>query len=139
MRSEFPFNESQVQCKVGHAVLPDGTGFQMFMFSTDIDSVSIDSRAKTVTITGTMVSIVDMYFADGTDVTLMEVVPFLAFGEDNGMPGAGKDYFELTVVYNPDLPGVVYNPDLPGLNQFDLFGSPATFAGVLASGNVLVR
>jgi hypothetical protein len=102
----------------------------MFMFSTDIDSVSIDSLAKTVTITGTMVSIVDLYFTDGTAVTLMEVVPFLAFGEDNGTPGAGKDYFELTVVYNPDL---------PGLKQFDLFGSPATFAGVLASGNVVVR
>jgi hypothetical protein len=130
IRSEFQFSESQVQCKVGHAVLPDGTGFQMFMFSTDIDSVSIDSLAKTVTITGTMVSIVDLYFTDGTAVTLMEVVPFLAFGEDNGTPGAGTDYFALTVVYNPDL---------PGLNQFDLFGSPATFAGVLASGNVVVR
>ena len=130
MLSEFQFSESHVQCKVGHAVLPDGTGFQMFMFSTDIDSVSIDSLAKTVTITGTMVSIVDLYFTDGTAVTLMEVVPFLAFGEDNGTPGAGKDYFELTVVYNAEL---------PGLNQFDLFGSPATFAGVLASGNVVVR
>ena len=130
MRSEFQFNESQVQCKVGHAVMPDGTGFQMFMFSTDIDSVSIDSVAKTVTITGTMVSIVDLYFTDGTAETLMEVVPFVAFGEDNGTPGAGTDYFALTVVYDPDL---------PGLNQFDLFGRPATFAGVLASGNVVVR
>ena len=130
MRSEFQFNESHVQCKVGHAVLPDGTGFQMFMFSTDIDSVSIDSVAKTVTITGTMVSIVDQYFTDGTSETLMEVVPFVAFGEDNGTPGAGKDYFALTVVYDPDLPAP---------NQFDLFGSPATFAGVLASGNVVVR
>ena len=132
MRSEFQFNESYVQCKVGHAVLPDGTGFQMFMFSTDIDSVSIDSLAKTVTITGTMVSIVDLYFTDGTAVTLMEVVPFLAFGEDNGTPGAGKDYFALTAIYDPDLP-------IP--NQFEFFGgsNPVTFAGVLASGNVVVR
>jgi len=131
MLSEFQFSESHVQCKVGHAVMPDGTGFQMFMFSTDIDSVSIDSLAKTVTITGTMVSIV-RYFTDGTAVTLMEVVPFLAFGEDNGTPGAGKDYFELTVVYNPNTPAP---------NQFDFFGgSPATtFAGVLESGNVVVR
>ena len=130
MRSEFQFSESHVQCKVGHAVMPDGTGFQMFMFSTDIDSVSIDSLAKTVTITGTMVSIVVLHFPDGTAVTLTEAVPFRAFGEDNGTPGAGPDYFALTVVYNPDL---------PGLNQFDLFGSPATFAGVLASGKVEVR
>jgi len=132
IRSEFQFSESQVQCKIGHAVMHDGTVFQMFMFSTDIDSMSIDSAAKTVTITGTMVSIVNLYFTDGTAVRLMEVVPFLAFGEDNGTPGARKDYFELTVVYNPDLP-------LP--NQFDFFGgSPATtFAGVLESGNVVVR
>jgi hypothetical protein len=130
MHSEFQFSESHVQCKIGHAVLPDGTGFQMFMFSTDIDSVSIDSLAKTVTITGTMVSIVHLRFTDGTAVELMEVVPFPAYGEDNGTPGAGKDYFALAVVYDPDL---------PGLNQFDLIGSPATFAGVLATGSVVVR
>ena len=41
MRSEFQFSESHVQCRVGHAVLPDGAGFQMFMFSTDIDSEGI--------------------------------------------------------------------------------------------------
>ena len=110
--------------------MPDGTGFQMFMFSTDIDSVSIDSLAKTVTITGTMVSIVVLDFPNGTSEMLMEVVPFLAYGEDNGTPGAGKDYFALTVVYDPDLPAP---------NQFDLFGSPATFAGVLATGSVVVR
>ena len=130
IRSEFQFNESQVQCKIGHAVMPDGTDFQMFMFSTGIDSVTIDSLAKTVTITGTMVSIVVLRSPDGTAVTLMEAVPFLAFGEDNGTPGAGTDYFALRVVYNPDLPGP---------NQADLFGSPATFAGVLATGNVVVR
>ena len=129
MRSEFQFSESHVQCKVGHAVMPDGTGFQMFMFSTDIDSVSIDSVAKTVTITGTMVSIVVLDFPNGTSEMLVEVVPFLAYGEDNGTPGAGKDYFALTVVYT----------DTPGLDQFDLFGSPATFAGILESGNVVVR
>ena len=130
MRSEFQFNESQVQCKVGHAVLPDGTGFQMFMFSTGIDSVTIDSLTKTVTITGTMVSIVVLRYPDGTAVMLMEEVPFLACGEDNGTPGAGTDYFALTVIYNANT---------PGLNQADLFGSPATFAGVLATGNVVVR
>ena len=130
MRSEFQLSESHVQCKVGHAVMPDGTGFQMFMFSTGIDSVTIDSLAKTVTITGTMVSIVVLDFPDGSAVMLMEVVPFLAFGEDNGTPGAGTDYFALTVIYNANT---------PGLNQADLFGSPATFAGVLATGNVVVR
>ena len=132
MRSEFQFNESHVQCKVGHAVLPDGTDFQMFMFSVDIDSVTIDSLAKTVTITGTMVSIVVLHFTDGTAERLEEVVPFVAFGEDNGTPGAGRDYFALTVVYDPDLPSP---------NQFEFFGgsNPVTFAGVLASGNVVVR
>jgi len=99
------------------------------MFSTEIDSVTIDSMAKTVTITGTMVSIVKLRFTDGTAVTLKETVPFLAYAEDNGTPGAGKDYFALMVLYT----------DTPGLDQFDLFGSPATFAGILASGNVVVR
>jgi hypothetical protein len=131
IRSEFQFSESDVQCKVGHAVMSDGTDFQMFMFSTGIDSVTIDSLAKTVTITGTMVSIVVLRSPDGTAVTLMEAVPFLAFGEDNGTPGAGTDYFALTVIYNPNAPGPK--------NQAGLFGSPATFAGVLATGNVVVR
>jgi hypothetical protein len=132
IRSEFQFTKSHVLCKVGHAVMPDGTHFQMSMFSTDIDSVTIDSLAKTVTITGTMVSIVDLRSPDGTAEMLMEVVPFVAFGEDNGTPGAGKDYFELMVVYNPYLPSP---------NQFEFFGgsNPVTFAGVLASGNVVVR
>jgi hypothetical protein len=129
IRSEFQFSESQAQCKIGHAVMPDGTGFQMLMFSTGIDSVTIDSMAKTVTITGTMVSIVKLRFTDGTAVTLKETVPFLAYAEDNGTPGAAKDYFALMVLYT----------DTPGLDQFDLFGSPATFAGVLASGNVVVH
>jgi hypothetical protein len=110
--------------------MPDGTHFHMSMFSTDIDSVTIDSLAKTVTITGTMVSIVVLHFPDGTAVRLREAVPFVAFGEDNGTPGAGRDYFALTVVYNPNL---------PGLNQAHLFGSHATFAGVLATGYVVVR
>jgi hypothetical protein len=129
IRSEFQFSESQVQCKIGHTVMPKGIDFQMFMFSTGIDSVTIDSLAGTVTITGTMVSTVVLRFPDGTAARLTEAVPFLAFGEDNGTPGAGTDYFALTVIYT----------DTPDLDQFDLFGSPATFAGVLASGNVVVR
>lgn len=127
--SEFQFSPSRVQCKVGHAVLPGGIAFQMFMFSKGVDSVTIDSGAKTVVITGTMVSIVALRFPDGTSAVLSETVPFVAFAEDDGTPGAGSDFFALTVLY----------ADTPGLDQFDLFGSPATFAGVLESGNVLVE
>src|SRR6266705_1219666 len=29
LRSEFQFNQAHVQCKIGHAVLADGTVFQM--------------------------------------------------------------------------------------------------------------
>ncbi len=129
IRSEFQFNESQVQCKVGHTVLPGGIDFQMFMYSTAIDSVSIDSTAQTAVITGTMVSTVNLRFPGGAAVTLTETVPILAYAEDNGTTGAGPDYFALTVIYR----------DTPGFDQFDLFGSPATFAGVLDTGNIEIR
>jgi len=129
MRSEFQFNESHVQCKVGHGVMPDGTVMQMFMASTSVDSVSIDKKARTVTITGSMVSIVRLRFTDGTTATLTETVPYVAYAKDNGSPGGGKDFFSLTVEYE----------DTPGLDQFDLFGSPATFAGTLTSGNVVIK
>src|SRR5689334_25347577 len=62
MRSEFQFNQAHVQCKVGHGVMPDGTVMQMFMFSTSVDSVTIDTAAKTATLTGSMVSIVNLRF-----------------------------------------------------------------------------
>src|SRR5712691_8463947 len=111
IRSEFQFNKAHVQCKIGHAVLPDGTAFQMLMESTNIDSVTIDGAAKTAVITGTMVSIVRLRFPDGTSATLTETVPFVAFAQDNGTPGAGADFFSLTVLY----------ADTPDLDQFDLF------------------
>lgn len=129
VRSEFQFSSAHVQCKVGHAVLHDGTAFQMWMFSTSVDLVTVDSAARTAALTGTMVSIVKLRFPDGTAVTRRETVPFLAYAEDSGTPGAGADLFALTVLY----------ADTPGLDQFDLFGSPATFAGILASSNVMVR
>jgi hypothetical protein len=109
--------------------MPDGTVFQMLMFSTSVDSVNIDSAAKTVTITGSMVSIVNLRFTDGTTANLSETVPYVATAKDGGTPGAGEDTFSLTVTYS----------DTPGLDQFDLFGSPATFAGTLVTGNVTVR
>ena len=129
IRTELQFSLSHVQCKVGHAVMPDGTVFQMYMFSTSVDSVAIDSAAKTVLITGSMISIVELRFTDGTSARLTETVPYTAFAEDNANPGAGADFFSLTVDYT----------DTPGLDQFDLFGSPATFAGTLETGNVTVR
>jgi hypothetical protein len=129
IRSEFQFNENHVQCKIGHAVLADGTTLQMYMASQTIDSVTIDSVAKTVVITGTMVSIVRLRFASGEAATLTESVPFVVFGQDNGTPGGGTDLFSLTVLY----------ADTPDLDQFDLFGSPATFAGTLAAGDIEVR
>jgi len=129
IRTQLQFDQAHVQCKIGHSVLPDGTVFQMFMFSTSVDSVTIDSAAKTVTITGSMVSIVNLRFTDGTTAKLSETVPYVAYAEDNGTPGAGVDFFSLTVDYT----------DTPGLDQFDLFGSPTTFAGTLNTGNVTVR
>ena len=129
IRSEFQLSKSRVQCKIGHAVLPDGTGFQMLMFSRSIDAATIDSAAKKVVLTGTMVSIVNLRFTNGTTAQLTETVPYTAYAEDNGTPGAGTDFFSLTVEYT----------DTPGLDQFDLFGNPATFSGVLASGNIEVH
>ena len=125
--SEFQFDKAHVQCKVGHAVLADGTTFQMYMASKKIDSVTI--VANSVVITGTMVSIVRLRFSGGGETTLTESVSFVAFGQDNGTPGAGADFFSLTVIYT----------DTPDLDQFDLFGSPATFAGHLETGNIEVR
>ena len=129
IRTELQFSLSHVQCKVGHAILPDGTVMQMYMFSTSVDSVTIDSAAKTVLMTGSMVSIVELRFTDGTSARLTETVPYTAFAQDNANPGAGADFFSLAVVYT----------DTPELDQFDLFGSPAVFAGILETGNVTVK
>ena len=129
INSEFQFNPVHVQCKIGHAVLGDGTVFQMLMFSTSVESVSIDSAANTVTITGSMVSIVNLRFPDGTTANLSETVPYVAYAKDGCKPGAGVDFFSLTVDYT----------NTSGLDQFDLFGSPATFSGTLVTGNVTVR
>ena len=74
VRSEFQFSQSHVQCKIGHAVLSDGAVLQMRMFSTSVDSVTIDSAARTVPITGTMFSIVQLRFTNGTSATLTETV-----------------------------------------------------------------
>ena len=135
MRSEFQFNEADVQCKVGHGVMPDGTVMQMFMFSTSVDSVDIDVAAKTATITGSMVSKVTLRFTDGTTVNLEETVPYVAFAEDNGTPGAGVDSFSLAVMYDPNA------PTEGGLNQFLVFGAETTttFAGTLITGNVTIK
>jgi len=129
VRSQFEFNHAMVQCKIGHAVLPGDIQFFMFMASTGIGSVSIDSATKTVTITGSMVSIVVLRFPDGSSVTLNESVPFTAVGDDNGEPGKGVDTFSLKVTYTATA----------GFDQADLFGTSATFAGTLDTGNVVVR
>src|SRR5262249_12049772 len=123
--TEFQFGQSHVQCKIGHAVMPGGVNFQMLMFSTGIDS--FDVVDNTVTITGTMVSIVSLRSPNGGTTTFNETVPFTAVGVDNGTPGAGVDTFSLTVDY------------ATGSGQALLFGTPATFAGTLTSGNIVVR
>src|SRR5437667_7665909 len=129
IRTELQFDQAHVQCKIGYAVMPDGTVIQMYMFSTSVDSVEIDSAAKTVTITGSMISIVNLRFTDGTTANLSETVPYVAYGKDGGTPGAGAAFFSLKVVYK----------NTPGLDQFDLFGSPATFAGAVVAGDVTIR
>jgi len=129
IRSEFQFGKSHVQCKIGHSVLRDGTVLQMLMFSRSTDSVTIDSTGKKVVITGRMVSIVNLRFTNGATAELTETVPYTVYAEDNGTPGGGTDFFALTVEYT----------DTPDLDQFDLFGSPATFSGLLESGNIVVR
>ena len=123
----FQFDGTTVMCSVGRAVMADGTVLQMFMVSEHVDSVTIDLEDKTVIITGSMVSYTKLHFANGTTAKLWETVPFTAYGADRG--GVGKDFFSLTVAFS----------DTPALDQFDLFGSPATFAGTLTSGMVEVR
>ena len=124
--SEFQFSESHVQCKVAHAVMADGSVLQMMMFSTDIDSVSI--VGNTATITGTMVSIVNLRSPKGGTMTFNETVPFTLTAVDNGTPGAGVDTYSLSVVY------------APGGGQATFFGGTnITFGGTLTSGDVVVR
>jgi hypothetical protein len=125
----FQFDDTEIMCNVGRAVMPDGTVLQMFMVSEHVDSVTIDPHAKTVTITGDMVSFTKLRFPDGSTARLWETVPFKAFAADHASPGIGKDFFSLSVGY----------ANTPELDQFDLFGGSATFAGTLASGNVTVR
>jgi len=129
IRTEFQFSQSHVQCKIGHGVFADGTVIQMYMESKTINAVTIDSSAKTVVISGTMVSEVRLRFTDGTSTTLTETVPFVAMAKDNATPGAGADTFSITVIYT----------NTPGFDQFDLFSSPATFAGTLDTGDVVVH
>ena len=140
INSEFQLSPSHVQCKIAHAILngfklqdgtpvPDGTVLRMRMFSQSVDSVTINSSAKTVTITGSMISIVDLTFPDGGTAHLSDTVPYVAFAQDNGTPGAGVDTFSLTINYHP----------MPGLDQSELFGTTATFSGTLETGNVTVR
>src|SRR6266849_9504911 len=129
IRTEFQFSESHVQCKIGNGVFPNGTVIQMYMESKTINAVTIDSSGKTVVISGTMVSEVRLRFTDGTSTTLRETVPFVVFAKDNATPGAGADTFSITVIYT----------NTPGFDQFDLFGSPATFAGTLDTGDIAVR
>jgi len=76
-----------------------------------------------------MLSTVFLRSPNGTSATLSETVPFVAFAQDNATPGAGADVFSITVIY----------ANTPGLDQFDLFGSPATFAGTLETGDIVVR
>jgi len=99
------------------------------MESKTIDAVTINGATKTVVISGTMVSTVRLRFTDGTSTTLTETVPFVAMAKDNATPGAGADTFSITVIYT----------NTPGFDQFDLFGSPATFAGTLDTGDVVVH
>src|SRR5207244_2846540 len=108
----------------GHGIFPDGTVIQMYMESKTIDTFTINSIAKTVAISGTMLSTVHLRSPDGTSKTLSETVPFVAFAQDNATPGAGADVFSVTVIY----------VNTPGLDQFDLFGSPATFSGIVETG-----
>ncbi len=130
IRTEFQLSETHVQCKIGRGVFPDGTVIQMFMESKTINAVTIDSEAKTVVISGTLVSETRLRFTNGTSTTLTETVPFVVFAQDKATPGAGADTFSITVNYT----------NTPGFDQFDFFGgSPVTFAGTLETGDVEVR
>src|SRR5260370_42142305 len=73
--SEFQFNEAHVQCKIAYAVMPDGTVLQMFMDSTSITSVTIDSATKSAVIKGSMTSLVRLRPPAGSTITLNETVP----------------------------------------------------------------
>jgi len=56
-------------------------------------------------------------------------VPFIAFAQDNATPGAGADVFSITVIY----------ANTAARDQFDMFGSPATFAGTVETGDIIVQ
>jgi hypothetical protein len=131
--SQFQFSEAHAQCKIAHAVMPDGTALQMFMDSTSIASVTI--TGKMAVITGQMTSVVVLRPPGGNSITLSESVPFTVHAQDNGTPGAGTDFFGLTVTYSPGA------PKTGGLNQFIFFGSApmTTFSGTLLSGDIVVR
>jgi hypothetical protein len=109
----------------------------MLMISTDIESVTIDSAAKTVVLAGkTMTSLTQLRFPDGSSAILAESVPFIATGKDNhDTAGAGSDSFSLSVNYNPDEPGP------KGLNQYKVFKASTsnpvtTFGGDLVAGAI---
>jgi hypothetical protein len=127
--SQFQFSPAVLQCKIGHTPLPTGGSMQMFMKSFTISSFTVDLLASAADVTGTMLSETVLHLPGGQTVTLIEDVPFAAHATDQGGLGAGHDTFSVTISY----------ADGPGLDQFDLFGSPATFSGTLLSGNVVVH
>src|SRR6266849_924379 len=92
IRTEFQFSESHVQCKIGNGVFPNGTVIQMYMESKTINAVTIDSSAKTVVISGTMVSEVRLRFTDGTFTTLRECqeITVSTSGQETVVPVAMK-------------------------------------------------
>ncbi len=137
--SQFQFSPGSLQCKVATAP-PFAREFQMFMFSTSITDFRTDTHGfpPLVMVEGDMVSTTVFGRGKNREV-LTEVVPFEAVGEDAGTPGAGFDFFSLTVEYADVMGG--QGPQFAGLSFGSCDGSTCTitFEGTLESGNVRVH
>ncbi len=135
--SQFQFSPGFLQCKIAEVGKP--TVFQMFMFSTSITGFATDTTVSppVAMVEGEMVSTTVLGRGRNRQV-LTEVAPFEAVGEDADTPGAGFDFFSLTVFY---AAGGGQGPLFASLGFGMCNGTTCTitFEGTLDSGNVRVH
>ncbi len=137
--SQFQFSPGSLQCKVATAP-PFAREFQMFMFSTSITDFATDTTVSppVAMVEGEMVSTTVLGRGRNRQV-LTEVAPFEAVGEDADTPGAGFDFFSLTVEYDDVGGGQGQLFGGLGFGSCDGTTCTITFEGTLESGNVRVH
>jgi hypothetical protein len=126
--------------KVNVEVVNEGesTAFQLFLFSTAIDSFDIDTDEGIdfVTIKGKLLS--TLVLGEGPDREhFTEIAGFVAEGEDAETPGAGVDSFALTVSYSASEDQAQRFVDL-GLCA-DATTCTIVFEGTLVSGEITIH